>query len=612
VKRADVALALEWGATGGAAALWIATAQWRDQSPITGVFVAPSGGTLVAGLALLAIGLTARWGRTGRLLPRTAFDWPLLLLLLGTLAGWLVAYDRELGTLKLCTMVGAVAIFYVLAGAGRLVGGRVAAVFVLAAAALAVVFPTQHDYQAAPADMAWLTQLGLQLEGLVPRLRTAGTNPHLIAGVLVMAVPFNLAWIRHMLRPGDGKGRWRAVVPVLALLALGFGLLMTSSRQAWIALGAAGALWVVVWVGRRLAERWGAVIAGSVALVAGLALYGAAVARPELVAGLPGANVALGRAALYRDTFYLGTGTLFTGAGLGAYEMNYSTYSLLLHVGFLPHAHQWFLQTWMETGLLGLVGLLWLIGGAAWFAVRDRTAAEERPWFRSGAAWAVAVIAIHGLFDAPLTGARIALIALVPFGLLLAGRSQEEAAARLDAGATRRQRAGILAVALVLIVAAVAWWRPLLGAAYANAGAIEQARAELADYDWPRWPMQDEIRRTANLDGAISAYTRALELDPGNATANRRLGMIELAREAYEAALAHLERAYAATPGDVATRQLLGEAYIVNGRLEEGEALWATLERGQGQLEARVWWYGHLGDEEREGWIREVADRVGG
>jgi tetratricopeptide (TPR) repeat protein len=608
VKRADVALALEWSTTASAAVLWAGSAQWRDLSPITGAFFAPSSAILVAGLVWLAIGLGARWWRTGRILPRTPFDWPILLLLLGTLIGWLVAYNRDLGLLKLHAMVGAAAIFYLLANTGQLAGGRAGAAFVVLAAASALIFPTQHDYHAVPADFEWLTRIGLRTEGIIPSLPVAAANPNVVAGILAMACPFGFAWLRRELTSASGGRRWRAIIPILALAALLFGLMMTSSRQAWIALAGTAGLWAIARAGRRVAGRWGEIAAGALAVAVGLGVYLTIVARPALGAALPLADAAIGRAAIYRDAFYLGADTLFTGAGLGNYELVYSTYSLLLHVGFLAHAHQWFLQTWLEGGLLGLVGLVSIIMTAVWLVVRDAMTEHERPWFRPAAKWAVVVAAIQGLFDFPLADPRAVLISLVPIGLLLAGRSQRQSSLGAPHCTGHRSHRRLVVLALALVAAAVIWRRPLLAFAYANAGAIEQDRIELQDYDWPRWSIQDEIRRTANLDRAIAAYGRALDFDPGNATANRRLGMIELARQDYERALVHLERAYAATPGDVATRQLLGEAYIVNGRLEEGAALWSTLDRHQGQLTIRAWWYSNLADAQRQKWIEEIVN----
>ena len=106
----------------------------------------------------------------------------------------------------------------------------------------------------------------------------------------------------------------------------------------------------------------------------------------------------------------------------------------------------------------------------------------------------------------------------------------------------------------------------------------------------------------------MSEFEQALAWNPRNATANRRLGMIELSLGQYEDALAHLEAAYAAEPNVTTTRQLLGEALIVNGRIEEGQALWSDANKEQGQLDARVYWYQHIGETERAEWIQQAAN----
>jgi cytochrome c-type biogenesis protein CcmH/NrfG len=139
----------------------------------------------------------------------------------------------------------------------------------------------------------------------------------------------------------------------------------------------------------------------------------------------------------------------------------------------------------------------------------------------------------------------------------------------------------------------------VLSRVYSNLGAVHQSRAELSTYSWPEWPIQDEVRRQVNLSQTVAELERALAFDSGNATANRRLGMIKLALGRYQDALRHLGAAYAAEPGTVATRQLYGEALIVNGRVDEGRELWAGVSNEQGQLRVRTAWYKHIGDDER-------------
>ena len=143
----------------------------------------------------------------------------------------------------------------------------------------------------------------------------------------------------------------------------------------------------------------------------------------------------------------------------------------------------------------------------------------------------------------------------------------------------------------------------------ANLGALEQTRAELSVYKWPDWPVQDALRRSpeVNLAPAVARYRQALATNPANAVANRRLGQIELSRGEYEAALQHLEAAYAAAPGHRATRQLLGELYAMNGQPERARALWQTVDLGLKQLELRAAWYKRLGEPERAAAIQAAA-----
>ena len=52
----------------------------------------------------------------------------------------------------------------------------------------------------------------------------------------------------------------------------------------------------------------------------------------------------------------------FTGSGLGSAMMVYSTYAMILHVGFISHAHNLFLQIALEQGLPGPAGLPGAVG----------------------------------------------------------------------------------------------------------------------------------------------------------------------------------------------------------------------------------------------------------
>ena len=152
------------------------------------------------------------------------------------------------------------------------------------------------------------------------------------------------------------------------------------------------------------------------------------------------------------------------------------------------------------------------------------------------------------------------ILLFVPFGLTMAGRPPNQVRPKPFA----MRRWPVISVALAAL-AVVIWRHPLYSAVLSNLGAVTQTQRELAVYSWPEWPIQDEVRRQVDLTGSVKLFERALAYDPNNVTANRRLGMIALSLGEYAEALKYLEAAYASTPGDNATRQLLGEAYLVNG-----------------------------------------------
>ncbi len=157
----------------------------------------------------------------------------------------------------------------------------------------------------------------------------------------------------------------------------------------------------------------------------------------------------------------------------------------------------------------------------------------------------------------------------------------------------------------------IIWWRPLLSRFSSNLAAVEQSKLELAKYNWPDQALQDQVRREVDLSESISAFEHSLDLDPANSSANRRLGQIELSIGRYDNALGHLQEAYIHAPEDDATRQLLGEAYIVNGMLGEGARLWKTVNNSQNQLPLRYFWYGSIGDDARQNSIKAVIDSIG-
>jgi O-antigen ligase len=584
-------------------------------------------------LALLPWGL--RLALTGRLTYTAAFDLPLaLFLLLAGLAVW-TAYDRPVAGAKFWLIVGAVLLYYALLNA-RALGQRLAWLLGLFGAAVAVYFLMTHDWSAMPAKIEALTRLGQRLQAPLPTLPGHRLHPNVAGGIMAAMMPYAavatiLGWWP---RPGRrAAGRWLSLLLGLGLCAIvAFGLLMTTSRGAWLALAgalvlaAAGGVAAALsrGLGRRrpALQRW--VLPGLVVGLLVLALV-FALAWPGgiwgVVSALPGPNTGPGRLDLLRNSLVLVHDYAFLGAGLDGFTMLYSTYALLIHVGHSPHSHNLFFNVAIEQGLPSvlLLGIMWLIFGLAlWRGLgrplsgQDSEPRRGRPaagWPAAGllaaAGLSLAITLAHGLVDDVYYGSRGVLLLFVP--LAFAAPYLAAPAGARNEGESRRWLMALPAGLGLAMLLALVWRGPLLSLVFSNLGAVHQSQAELSVYEWPAWPIQDALRRELDLGQPVAEFERALALDPNNASANRRLGQIELSLGEYEDALRHLEAAYAAEPWSPTTQLMYGEALIVNGRLDEGQAQWAALSPGEGQFQVRAFWYRHIGDDQRADWIEQAA-----
>jgi O-antigen ligase len=604
-ERIDLASAIEWIGTVGAAGWWALTGVRREY-PDQGIWLEHTSYTnLLIGSGLLVAALIARRYRTGRFLRKTPFDIPMLLFLLGAVVGWSVSYDHDRNLLRFFLLLSAVAFFYLLADSSTSAAQRFVASLVLLAVILAISFLIQHDFESQPVKFELSNRIGLLLTTNMPDLGLARiqANPNVAAGIAALAMPFSIS--ASILFRRLQRYMWM-VIAVLVTVFLTLGILVTSSRGAIGALVSTGALWVIYRGGVRIGGRKMRAILFLIAVSLGLGLYGFMLTRADVLGSAAGGT---GRAALYHDALYLGRDYSLTGAGLGAYPMVYASYSLLSHVGFIPHSHHWYLQVWLEQGVLGSIAILWMVAVVIWLILWVPTATDKQLWHISAAGWSSMILLVHGLVDAPLYRDDQSMLLFLPFGLMVAGRSMPEKS-RWEPQARRRVLVLCIALALGLVAATLIWQRPILSVVFANFGAVQQTQIELKQYSWPEWSIQDEVRRQADLGRPIRTFQRALAYDPHNATANRRLGMIALSRADYAEALEHLRAAYARTPGDNATRELLGEAYIVNGHVDEGVALWTGVNNVQGQLDIRAWWYSQIGDVQRFAWVQDAVRRV--
>ncbi len=555
----------------------------------------PGDGSLSTGpwaLVLLAGLWLVHWSRTSREFRRSALAVSMGLFLTTAAIGVWTAYDPATAGLKFWRLLGATGLCWaiahqpdmprlhvVLAVLGTLAGG-LAAVY---------LFGSRGGIAAVPLAIA--TSSVPQAAGAWRGLPSLDMNANAAAGASAVLLPLYVP----LLTLSGRTHRWRkwlwGVLAGVSLLAL----VVSASRGGLGALAAVGCLWGAwKWL-RNRAERRGDFSDGTwrrhlrrVGIAGALSLAGAVVVvMAALVADLPGAAGLRNRFALVTSSAPLVRDYLFTGAGLGTYEMQYSVYALLIHVGYVPHSHNMLVDIAIEQGIGGLLSALVLGGVAVRTAVRRlKTATPGQALVLEAAVASLIVAFLHGLVDDVLYESRAMAFIGVPLGLIVAAGERGTAPAlslhNLWARRLGPGRAGrwLFPLGVALFASAIALWGgPLRGIWYADLGAIEQARVELATYDQTRFEERslETVRREEDLSRSIALFERAVAADPRQATARQRLAEIDLARGAYAEALAGMEAAWHAGHRDTVTRLLYGDALVAAGQV----AYAADIARGQ-------------------------------
>lgn len=545
----------------------------------------------------------------GRLTRPAFVGGALAVLVASGLVGIGSAYDPALSWPMLLTLLGSVSLFLAIVNSA-VSPWQVGNGLVIAAGLLALYFVGQYGYFDYQEETGRLARLGRMTGSWMPNLAFFTPHPNAVAGFLEGALLLSLvlAWRAR----GGRRLAWG-----LAALVIAYGLFISGSRGSWVGLAVAIAIGILLLVPNRTLR----LVGGGLGIAGGLLAVYLAVRLPSdrQVSVINSAlNTVASRFVLYRNSLHLLGDYPFTGIGLGdTFAMVYSRYQLLIRVPFLTYAHNLFLAVGLGYGLLGLIALAWLLIGFYHFVVRAEGAGlSERslPLFR--AAWLGATVTfVHGLIDSPqFSNARWTtpmLFALLGLVVTVGRPALMRAGQWRTAGVSKERRPGrgrIVwgALILVLLVAAVVFRRPLASAWYANLGALYQTRADLS-------PDPDETIHEAAMVQAVAYFERALSLDLSQPVANRRLGMIALDQQNFEAAVTYLERAYPQELGNQATLKLLGYAYLWTGQLDLAEGLLRQLDV-QSELVEELgnwrWWWGAQNREDLSAHADEMIRRL--
>lgn len=338
------------------------------------------------------------------------------------------------------------------------------------------------------------------------------------------------------------RGR-RLTIGALVVITIVVGI-MTGGRAGWVA--SAGAIVIVGGAALLMALRRGRLgkdgqlgtlarrrsVRLGVVSVFVLAIVAALVAAPAIAQRLSGGDG--GRTSYYTSSLRMFADAPLLGSGVGTWPVQRAAYT---HPGevdwYISHAHNVYLQTLAELGLVGIATGILAAVPVAWLVLRGLRAAaapETRRWAWM-AAFGFTYLAIHGLFDYYLNMPAVMFAAAVPVAVLDATSSR-----RLGLGSWTTGLGGRAPVLLGRAARGLFWVGCLVAVlllARVESVALTHQAAVMAT-DTGKWVDAEPPAR------------EAVAADPDMPAHQMTLGLVAAARHDWTTAAAAYERAAAA------------------------------------------------------------------
>jgi tetratricopeptide (TPR) repeat protein len=543
----------------------------------------------------------------GRLnIEKHAFIVPLALIVITAGIGVWAAYDRQAAWGKFWIIIGAVAVFTALVSQPKENLGVVASLVGLMGVIIAIIFMLNNDWNTQSSDLGVINRAGGWIMANRPSIGPLSLLPNIAGGLLAILVPIPFAlglfsWVK-----GD---RAKAILSLAMGMVVLIGLFLTSSRGAWIALLLGMAVWVLLKVSVYLSVR----IRKPSQLVFILLLLlllipvlwvigtfpGGVVGLADRLPGLPSGESRLDLAV---NTTKLIGDYPFTGGGLRSFAGLYSQYMMVTPYFLFAYSHNFYLDIFLEQGLLGGIAILAVVLGGAWMLIgRAREAREDSliAHLAEAVFIGIVVMLLHGLVDDPLYGGSgTPLLLLLPaLAIMLVTVENQPLTMTGQSGCTgyhsedsRIKRIIIPGIVLIVFFSVVATFRSsLLSIWYANLGAVEMSHWELENWPQDQWNANPDVSPLAHSE---FLFKRALVFSPYERTALHRSGLIAMRSRDFSTAQTDLERAFNIDPDHRGIRKSLGYAYVWEGDLENAERMLQGIREARDEMEVYSWWWG--------------------
>jgi O-antigen ligase len=538
---------------------------------------------------------------------KTAFYYPLLLIVVTAGIGVWAAYDPSAAWEKFWIISGSVIIFATLINQPEANLGVVASLVGLLGVIIAIIFLLDNDWTIQSSDFGVIERAGDWIMAHRGSIDVIPIRPNFAGGLLAILLPITAAYAIHNLRIED---KTKALITIAIGMGMILSLFLTSSRGAWIALILGLGGWLLWHASLYLSSLTNRGLLVIVTLLLSLILIptifliatnpGGVIGLSALLPGLPSGE---SRLDLALNTTKIIGDYPFTGGGLQSFPGLYSQYIMVTPYFSFSYSHNFYLDVILEQGLAGGLAILGVIFGGALVAIRQyRHEGKGSLYALLSEAVVVStfIVLIHGLVDDPLYGeSGTPLLLLLPgIALMLANKDhlqitsvdRDENGGRSSKFNRFRENRFILpgTILIILFALVLGFRKSLIARWYANLGAVEMSRTELQNWPQNKWNENPDV---SSLARSGDLFTDSLEISHNQRTSWHRLGLISMQRRDFNAAQTELGNAFVIDPDHRGIRKSLGYAYVWGDKLERAERLLEEIDEAKSEMKVYTWWW---------------------
>lgn len=537
---------------------------------------------------------------------RTPFDWLMVVFLVTTWIGYWSSYDEASALNKAWLITASIFLFYALSAQPKEnILWITSGLFMIGVGVSAYFFLT-HNFIDDPRKFDSFNKIGVLWTNIRPQLPWLPIHPNYVSGLAALTAIFGFYPLQKCNRINLVK------VSILA----GFGvvlsaLVMATSRGVWMAIASAVGVWIL-WrivnlngIKPRLGnEAFFPTLVLIYLCVAVVIIYVGPATFGSATHGSPYYGTGSREELFIRSLYFLGDFPIL-GGGLASFPGLYSQYVLDIPYFYVTNSHNLFLDVSIEQGLFGGVAFFLFYTACLWRVSKAiaRAHSPEIQLFRWLTLCALVIAVVHGMVDDYLYNGKDAFLSVFLIGLamiVIRDDQQNQTAdknIRQDTGWIRsingRKLTLVFIVGLVVFVGIN--YGKIRAIWYANLGAVQMAKVELAGFPETRWAGP---AMTAKLDQAEASLHTALGLDPFNRTANHRLGLISMLRWDFSSAVGFLTIAHDKAPQHRGIIKSLEFSYAWLGDTEKAQSMSKDIPEAKSEFDLYSSWWKEQGRED--------------